>query len=109
MSKNSKGFVFVAKDGCFMAMVKHSAKTRLSSHAEMSMKPMHWCFHTKNKHNSDWLWSIIAFCFGGFLCVLLFWTAKAKIVLKMQLPFAQCLHLSDQNDQGRQDQCHRCW
>jgi hypothetical protein len=36
-----------------MAMVKHSAKTRLSSHAEMSMKPTHWCFHTKNKHNSD--------------------------------------------------------
>jgi hypothetical protein len=31
MSKKSEGFVFVAADGRFMAMVKHSAKTRLPS------------------------------------------------------------------------------
>jgi hypothetical protein len=33
MSKKSECFVFVATDGRFMAMVKHSAKTRLPSAA----------------------------------------------------------------------------
>jgi hypothetical protein len=36
VSKNSEGFVSVAKDGRFMAMVKHSAKTRLPSHAQLA-------------------------------------------------------------------------
>jgi hypothetical protein len=33
-----------------MAMVKHSAKTRLPSHVELSTKPTYWGFYTKNKY-----------------------------------------------------------
>jgi hypothetical protein len=62
MSKNSEGFVFVAIDGRFMAMVKCSAKTRLPSHVELSTKPTYWGFYTKNKYGiimaplkDDWM------------------------------------------------------
>ena len=50
-SKNGEGFVFVATDGRFMAMVKYSAKTRLPSHVELSTKPTYWRFYTKNKYS----------------------------------------------------------
>jgi hypothetical protein len=50
VSKNSEGFVCVAIDGRFMAMVKYSAKTRLPSHVELATKPTYWVFYTKNKY-----------------------------------------------------------
>jgi hypothetical protein len=50
MQKKSKTFVFVATDGRFMGMVKHSVKRRLPSHGELRTNPACWRFHTKNKH-----------------------------------------------------------
>jgi hypothetical protein len=50
MSKNSEGFVFVAIDGRFMAMVKHSAKTRLRSHVELTTKHTYGGLYTKNRY-----------------------------------------------------------
>jgi hypothetical protein len=52
-SNNTEGFVFIAIDGRFMAMVKHSAKTRPPSHVELSANPAHWRFYTKKQVASN--------------------------------------------------------
>jgi hypothetical protein len=43
MPKKSDGFVFVAIDGRFMAIVEHPAKTRLLSHAQLCAKNATCC------------------------------------------------------------------